>query len=178
LNPNSTPANKSSTKKTKHQFPIVAIALGAFAIVALVVIAKLLGKRNDAPALPESDSTSEQVAHTLAASIAAMLDDPDPRRAIIGAYARMLDGFAAAGLPRKPSDTPQAYLVRCLEALPIRPEAATTLTHLFAIARFSEHAMTNVDRDQAFDALRHALADVQGRNSNSDHSDLTVGAPS
>jgi hypothetical protein len=109
----------------------------------------------------ETDSRSPIIAAALERTIAAMPDDPDPRRAIIGAYASMLDGFAAAGLPRHPAETPDGYLKRCLDGLRIRPEPASELTHLFGLARFSSHDMTEDHRAAALRSLAAALADVR-----------------
>ena len=74
-------------------------------------------------------------------SLVELDESDDPRRAIIAAYARLLDAFAARGLERRPAETPVEHLLAGLAALPIRPEPAARLTSLFVEARFSTHPM-------------------------------------
>ncbi len=77
--------------------------------------------------------------------------EPDPRRAMIGAWARMERGLAAAGLPRHPAEAPFEYAGRVLEAAlaptcedtpaefpgPLRPHSVHRLTGLFERAQVS-----------------------------------------
>jgi hypothetical protein len=86
--------------------------------------------------------------------------DPDPRRAVIAAWARMERGLAAAGLPRRPSEAPFEYAGRVLRtaltpaAGPLRPDSVHRLTGLFERAKFSHHDIGEADRGQAIAALR------------------------
>lgn len=93
-------------------------------------------------------------------TIDAMLGDPDPRTAIIGAYARLLEELEAIGASRKPYEGPREHLARALGMLEIGPRPLRTLVGLFELARFSDHSLTAKDRDQALDALREAAADL------------------
>jgi 4-amino-4-deoxy-L-arabinose transferase-like glycosyltransferase len=79
--------------------------------------------------------------------------DPDVRRAIIAAYARMERALGAAGLARAPAETPFEFLRRALVALDAGGEAATRLTDLFERAKFSHHEPAEAMRDEAIDAL-------------------------
>lgn len=79
--------------------------------------------------------------------------DPDLRRAIIAAYARMEKALAAAGIPRKPAETPLEYLERVLRSLDTSEGAVRRLTDLFEWARFSQHEPEPQMRDEAIDAL-------------------------
>jgi Domain of unknown function (DUF4129) len=94
--------------------------------------------------------------------------EPDPRRAVIAAWARMERGLAAAGLPRRPAEAPFEYAARVLEQAlartdrgtpsgfpgPLRPGSVHRLTGLFERAKFSHHAIGQADRDEAIAALR------------------------
>ena len=68
---------------------------------------------------PEIDR--RRAPEVLAAALDESLDDlradPDLRRAIIAAYARMETALAAAGLPRHPAEAPLEYVERALLTL-------------------------------------------------------------
>jgi hypothetical protein len=95
-------------------------------------------------------------------TIDAMLADPDPRTAVIGAYARLLEGLAACGTPRRDYEGPAGHLRRVLSALRVRPEPLRRLIELFEVARFSTHLLTPAHRDQALGALRAVAGDLGG----------------
>jgi Domain of unknown function (DUF4129) len=93
----------------------------------------------------------------LAAALDESLDDlradPDLRRAIIAAYARMETALAAAGLPRHHAEAPLEYVERALLTLDTSAAAVRRLTDLFQWARFSQHEPDPSMRDEAVDAL-------------------------
>ena len=105
------------------------------------------------PAPPAVDLTS-----SFEASLDAMLEDPDPRRAICAAYGRLLDGFADAGLPRRPEEAPEEHVQRCLDAARMDPVPVRQLVDLFAQARFSTHPIDESHRIAAVRAMRASLA--------------------
>lgn len=99
--------------------------------------------------------------HAVVGTIDAMLADPDPRTAIIGAYARLLEGLAACGTARRHYEGPVEHLRRVLTVLRVPPAPLHQLIDLFEVARFSRHLLTPAHRTQALDALR-AVAESLG----------------
>jgi hypothetical protein len=95
----------------------------------------------------------ETLAAALDESLDDLRDDPDLRRAIIAAYARMEKGLAAAGIPRDPAEAPLEYVERALLNLDASASAVRRLTDLFEWARFSHHEPEPAMRDEAIDAL-------------------------
>lgn len=89
-------------------------------------------------------------------SAASIGDDVDPRAAIIAAYARLLDGLAAAGCARQAFEAPEEHLRRSLLALGVAPEHMTVIVDRFLVARFSTHPLTIADADAVRAALRDA----------------------
>ena len=79
--------------------------------------------------------------------------DPDIRRAIVAAYARMETALAHAGVPRAAAETPYEYLERSLVELDAGADGARRLTDLFERAKFSHHEPAEAMRDEAIDAL-------------------------
>ncbi len=86
-----------------------------------------------------------------------------PREAIIACYAAMEQALAAApGAAPQASDTPTEVLARAVGNRAISTGSANTLVDLFAEARFSRHTMTEVHREEAEQALRSVLNQLQG----------------
>ena len=123
---------------------LAAIALGAWWLA-------LRGRRT---ALGPIDQTPrEALADVLAATLDDLRAERDPRRAVIGAYARMERSLAAAGLPRGEAEAPEEYLERVLDAAAVSQRAAGRLTALFAWARFSGHDVRPEMKDEAIETL-------------------------
>jgi hypothetical protein len=105
-----------------------------------------------------------ELAAAVALAVDESLDDlraePDPRRAVIAAYARLERVLAAYGLPRKPAEAPLEYLVRMLAGLSVSDRAARTLTDLFERAKFSQHAVGAEMKDEAIEALQTVRDDL------------------
>ena len=95
----------------------------------------------------------EEVALALDESLDDLRTEPDLRRAIIAAYARMERTLAAAGIPRRPSEAPLEYLARALTELDASGVAVARLTDLFEWAKFSHHEPDERMRADAVDAL-------------------------
>ena len=100
-----------------------------------------------------SETAPEALAAALDDSLDDLRNDPDLRRAIIAAYARMESALAAAGIPRHPAEAPLEYVERALLSLDTSADAVRRLTDLFEWARFSHHEPEPSMRDDAVDAL-------------------------
>ena len=86
--------------------------------------------------------------------------DPDPRRAVIAAYARMEQALTLHGFPRRPSEAPYEYLSRVARDLEAEQPVAA-LTELFEVAKFSEHSVDEAMRGRAIDALTAVRREVR-----------------
>lgn len=88
-------------------------------------------------------------------------NDPDVRRAIIAAYARMERALGATGMARRPSDAPFEYLERSLVELDAGAGGARRLTELFERAKFSHHELGEPMREQSIAALVAVREDLR-----------------
>jgi hypothetical protein len=86
-------------------------------------------------------------------SLDALRREPDPRRAVIAAYAAMERALSAAGLGRHRSEAPLEYLRRVLIEHSRAPEEVRTITDLFQVAKFSQHPVDEGMRAGAISAL-------------------------
>jgi hypothetical protein len=143
---------KHGVKQQHVQFrweELLVVVVLLFAVgVAAFVTRKRLG-----PGAPPRRFAPEVLAAALDESLDDLRNDPDLRRAIIAAYARMETALAAAGLPRDPAEAPLEYVERALLSLDTSAEAVRKLTDLFEWARFSQHEPDASMRDEAIDAL-------------------------
>jgi hypothetical protein len=107
-------------------------------------------------------SVAEDLAAEMSDAIEDLEAEPDARRAVIAAYARMEAVLARHGLRRRPSETPLEYLRRILLGLTARTEAVTRLTGLFEQAKFSRHEIDSTMKHDAIGALREIRDDLRG----------------
>jgi Domain of unknown function (DUF4129) len=135
----------------RFQWDELAIVLGLLLVLVATAIVVLRRSRPD-PKTPY-ELAPEALAAALDESLDDLRSDPDLRRAIIAAYARMETALAAAGLPRRPAEAPLEYLERALLGLDASAGAVRRLTDLFEWARFSQHEPEPSMRDDAVEAL-------------------------
>jgi hypothetical protein len=152
--------------------PLLVAGVALAAMVAIAVAQLVAERRRRGP----PRSPAERLVGLLDDTLDDLEREPDPRRAVIAAWARMERGLAAAGLPRRPSEAPFEYAARVLEAAlvptdrgtppgfpgplptdrgtPSGPTSVHRLTGLFERAKFSRHRIGEEDREEAVAALR------------------------
>jgi hypothetical protein len=112
----------------------------------------------------DEDALAAELGLLLDDAIDDLLAEPDPRRAVIAAYARMERALAAFGLPRDDAEAPLEYLERIgpeIAHIPGAPGLAFELTHLYERARFSAHRVDVEMKDDAISALVRLRAELQ-----------------
>jgi Domain of unknown function (DUF4129) len=133
-------------------WPLVIVGLGtAAAFVAATA------RRSGARAATDTEVDDATIA-MLDASLDDLRREPDARRAVTAAYARMERGLAARGFARQPSETPTEYFRRALSAeaggsAVVGVEPLGELTTLAERARFSAFAIDETMRSRAIAAL-------------------------
>jgi hypothetical protein len=124
------------------------------------------GRRRQHSSRTEPDNRLGAIVNAVDLSIDDLLKEANAKRAIIAAYARMETAFTGMGLPRRPAEAPHEFLVRSLQEDDAGRKAASRLTELFELAKFSHHTVTLSMRDEAIGALvaiRGELADQATR---------------
>jgi hypothetical protein len=136
---------------------IASVILGVGAAAATVYIRRRWGGE-------DWDREAELAAaldEVLADSLDDLRADPDPRRAVIRAYARMERTFAAYGVPRDDAEAPLEYMVRALDHLSVSAYSVRRLTQLFSLAKFSPHEVDAAMKDDAIEALVGLRAELE-----------------
>jgi hypothetical protein len=156
-----TPAQHAAYEPT-FQWTVLWIVLGLAAIGGAIFVYRWRTRGRRLPAVGERQPT---VAEDFAASIGDAISDleaePDARRAVIAAYARMEGVLTRNGLRRRASETSVEYLERILLGLTARADAVTRLTALFEEAKFSRHEIDATMKQDAIAALREIRDDLQ-----------------
>jgi hypothetical protein len=125
-------------------------------VLALLVVGAGGYARRRRPGPPAAPRRVVAVSLAIDDSLDDLRNDPDIRRAIIAAYARMERALAAHGRPRAPAEAPFEYFERSLVGF----DGARRLTDLFERAKFSHHEPAEAMRQEAIDALIALRADL------------------
>src|SRR5581483_1630026 len=134
------------------------IVIGVVALLALAAAAWFVVERTpERRGLPVVDELVLAVERT----IADLRAEPDPRLAVIAAYAQMELALAGAGLPRTPAEAPREYLGRVLPEVGAQTASVGRLTRLFERAKFSPHAIDAAMKEEAISALESLRDDLR-----------------
>lgn len=148
------PLNRRSAHLRWDEIAIVGALLAAAGVAAFA-------SRKARPVKEWRFRSHEDVALALDESLDDLRREPDLRKAIIAAYARMEHALAAAGIPRRPSEAPLEFLARALQGLDASADGVTRLTDLFEWAKFSPHQPDEAMRDEAIAALESLRDDLR-----------------
>ena len=124
---------------------------------AAVFVRRGRARRERRAVVPDA---AERVGSSLRRSLADLESEPDPRLAVQRAYARMEESLGEIELSRAPDETPTEFTARALRVLGASAAAASDLTGLFEIARFSDHPMDEDDRRRAIASVRRVEGEV------------------
>ena len=128
---------------------ILVVALSLAAVLAYVVA----GRRRPDRRLPGEPAPAEELADVLDETLDDLRAEPDPRRAVVAAFARLERAFGAVGVPRARAETAEEYVARALQQLDVPEGPSQRLTTLYERARFSQHRIDEDMREQALVAL-------------------------
>jgi hypothetical protein len=156
-NPDGKPPGENLYEPEFAWIPVlVVVALAVLAIAAYV----LSSRRRKALGAAE-ERAAEHVADTLEDTLDDLRAEPDPRRAVIAAFARLERALASSGLPRRAPETAEEYVARILDRLEVDRAPVRTLTDLFERAKFSQHEVTEAMREDAIAALTRIRDDLR-----------------
>ena len=108
----------------------------------------------------DPDAMRVTVAEVLEETLDDLMREPDPRKAVIEAYARMERTLAARGFPREEHEAPGEYLERILEVAGGSGHSVRRITKLFERARFSEHDIDQAMKEDAIESLTGLRAEL------------------
>jgi Domain of unknown function (DUF4129) len=147
------PHGQAAAEQTSPQFEWtvfwVALGVGILSLVPAAIAYRRWQQRKITP----GPTPAEELAATIGEAIDDLEREPDPRRAVIAAYARMERELGRHGLVRQPSETAIEYLRRVLLGMSANGAAVERLTALFERAKFSPHPVTEEMRAEAIAAL-------------------------
>jgi|HigsolmetaAR206D_1030411.scaffolds.fasta_scaffold01451_9 hypothetical protein len=153
----------------------VGVVLGAAAVAAVVgallwTLTRDLLRRRDTVARrgrragPRRGAaqTAEEVVAALDAGLVELSDtDADPRRAVIACWVRLEQTAEAAGIDRRPGDTPTDLVTRLLRTgRPVSAGVLAAFAEVYREARYATHTVDERMRAQARSALRRLRTEL------------------
>ena len=131
--------------------PLAIVWGSVFGLLALLIGWQLFRPRRGV--LRRVPSLAETLSDELARTLDDIRAEPDPRRAIILAYARMEATLTSGGVARHEAEAPLEYVSRVLLELEVPADPVHRLTDLFEQAKFSDHPIDQAMKDDAVAAL-------------------------
>jgi hypothetical protein len=138
------------------QWPVLYVAgplLLALAVAAVIAYRRRKTRLRGGKVPRDASELADELALELGDAIDDLEAEPDARRAVIAAYARMEGVLGRHGLLRRPSETPYEYLARVLLELRVPGDSVRRLTDAFERAKFSRHEIDEPRRRDAIAAL-------------------------
>jgi ABC-type multidrug transport system fused ATPase/permease subunit len=148
------PPERGTVEDQAYQAEFTWVPIIVVAALALVAFgAWYLATRRRRAEARQQKTLAEELAAAIDDSLDDLRAEPDPRKAVIAAYARLERVLAAHGFARNPSEAPGEYLSRLLPRLSVERGSVRRLTDLFTQAKFSTHDVDERMKDEAIDAL-------------------------
>lgn len=132
--------------------------------LAIAITTAVAFRRTHALELDEEAALAAALDAVLADTLEDLYAERDPRTAVINAYARMEETFAAYRVPRGEAETSQEYVQRALDRLDVSGWAVRRLTLLFERAKFSAHEVDSTMKDDAIDTLASVRAELEAEH--------------
>jgi hypothetical protein len=130
-------------------------------VVAASLVAAIIWKRMRGDDWEREAELFVALDEVLADTLDDLRGEQDPRRAVIRAFARMEQTFAAHDVARDPSETPRQYVERALDRLGISGTSVRQLTKLYERAKFSRLEVDESMKGDAIDALAGLRAELE-----------------
>jgi hypothetical protein len=155
------PGGKGTAPGPRFEWPVLWLVIAGLVIGAVALYLSRYRRPKQLRPLPAEADVADELAATISDAIDDLEAEPDARRAVIAAYARMESVLGRSGLRRRVSETPVEYLRRVLLELTDRADAVARLTDLFELAKFSRHEIDSSMKLDAIGALREIRDDLQ-----------------
>jgi hypothetical protein len=118
-------------------------------------------RRSHGSFLEEEAALAAALDAVLADTLQDLYAERDPRTAVINAYARMEETFAAYRVPRDEAETSLEYVERALDRLHVSGWAVRRLSLLFERAKFSSHEVGTAMKDDAIETLASVRGELE-----------------
>jgi Domain of unknown function (DUF4129) len=137
-------------------FPFMVVSSAVLAGAAALAAHRLLRRPAARATLPE------ELSQALDESLDDLRAEPDPRVAVVRAYARMEATLERFGVPRHEAEAPFEYVGRVLVELEVGAAPVRRLAELFEEARFSRHEIGDGSKERAIGALESIRDELRG----------------
>jgi NADH:ubiquinone oxidoreductase subunit 6 (subunit J) len=163
-NPSGGAADSQPGSTAPEQWLVWYVLASILVGLLVTVVLALIFRRRHAEEIDREAELARALDIVLADTLDDLRGELDPRRAVISAYARMEQTFAAYGAPRGEAQTPQEYVATALDRLQVSEHAVTRLTGLYERAKFSTHEIGGSMKDEAIDVLAALRGELEAGN--------------
>jgi hypothetical protein len=161
-NGRATPGASDAETQSAQFHWVPALLMGSLLLaLALGLLAAVIWKRRRGADWEREAALSAALDDVLADTLDDLRAERDPRRAVINAFGRLEQTFAAYRVTREEWETPREYVDRALDRLGVSTFAARRLTALYERAKFSDHAIDATMKDDAIEALAGLRAELE-----------------
>jgi hypothetical protein len=155
-------AGRAARQQQNESSWLGAVILGSMALGLVAAVGSAaIYRRRHGHEMHEEAALAAALDAVLADTLEDLYAERDPRAAVIGAYARMEETFAAYRVPREEAETPLEYLARVLDKLQVSSWAVRRLTLLFERAKFSSHEVDATMKEDAIATLASLRAELE-----------------
>ena len=155
-NDSSDPSGSAAEPPAPEWLPLLVVASFLASAVFLYAGWRRIGRSR----LRKGDRVAVALSEALEGTLDDAREEPDPRRAIILAYARMEQALDRCGVGRHGAETPLEYVARVLLELEVTPEPVHALADLYEQAKFSHHSIDAGMKARAIEALEAIREDL------------------
>jgi hypothetical protein len=159
--------NTRAQKTVATLAPWVVGGVGTCLVLLVTAAWVVRRRRTDLPvydlSVDELESPRRELHELIGNSIEEIEREPDPRRAVIRAYAGMESTLARHALGRRPFEAPGEYLSRAFATMRLSRHPGERLTELFERARFSEHAIGPTMKRESIAALSELSNELEAK---------------
>jgi Domain of unknown function (DUF4129) len=159
---NSSAAARAQRQQQTESDWLGAVILGSILLGLTAAVASAVAyRRSHGDVLEEEAALAAALDAVLADTLEDLYAERDPRTAVISAYARMEQTFAAYRVPRSEAETSLEYVERALDRLFVSGWAVRRLTLLFERAKFSSHDVDTTMKDDAIETLASVRSELE-----------------
>ena len=138
----------SNQKESKNTYIFLIILAGI--LIAIMVCVIMLRNRQKQQNVSSIQEIARETIHRLQ-------KNDDDKQSVINCYKQMCDWLNKKGIKKGSYQTPREFAIAIRNYLKIKPENLYALTQIFEKARYSNHEISNIEKEAAIESLNEIV---------------------